>query len=238
MEKICYLLLLVFINACTQKTNKLKDSHSDIPKKQIIAVKNGDSVLLDSATNYKITTSELNILLKRHPELNDEYVKSPDIDYYKQKDLDFNSEIGRDNYYLIYAYFLKAKNGNKKFQGEREILIKIYNYINSIYDYLNDGGTYYNHQCSRIPAFAENAINSGINNDYYIKTYNISKQKQLYLQSIKQLITDEQNSNFDLDETKKPELKRKLFKTVDDMSGLITNTFYLKMAQEFQYSNY
>lgn len=103
---------------------------------------------------------------------------------------------------------------------------------------LANGGTYFGHQYTRILGYAEYAIYQNSGTDYLIKTYSISRQKTLYINSLKQLINDELSTNFDISEKDKPALKRSLLKTVTEMDGLITNYFYLNMAKEFQYSNY
>jgi hypothetical protein len=235
MKKSLYLLLLILISSCTHQT---KNSSNLSIKKNSVLADNKDSVVIDSTDGYRITKGDLREIAEHHPELITDFEFQPDIAYHQQHDINFSSEIGQDSYYLLYAYLLKNKNGDIKSREERIKLMDVYDAINAIYDKLNYGGTNYSHQYSRIPAYVEYSIYEGKNNDYYIKTYNIARQKRLYLNSIKQLITDELNNSFDIAEIEKPQLKKKLFETVNHMNGLITNTFYLKMAQEFQYSNY
>ena len=231
MKKSHYFLLLILISGCTHPGKKAQ-------KPSIEKDISTDSVITDTSSNYKINKGELKDIIKHHPELITDIASQPDIAYHQQHDINFNSELGQDDYYLLYAYLLKNKNSDIKFRQQRIKLMSIYRAINTIYDRLNNGGTYYSHQESRIPAYVEYSINEGKNNDYYIKTYDIVKQKSLYLNSIKQLITDELDNNADIPQTEKSQLKNKLFETVNGMNGLITNTFYLKMAQQFQYSNY
>jgi hypothetical protein len=58
------------------------------------------------------------------------------------------------------------------------------------------------------------------------------------LQSLEQLITDENSVDFEVPPKEKSQFKKELFEKTSDISHLITNYFYLKRAQEFQYSNY
>jgi hypothetical protein len=235
MKKSLYLLLLIIISSCIQQVKK-SPILSD--KKDTIRPDDKDSVVLDSSGGYKITKGNLREITKQHLELTADLTLKADVAYHQQHDINFNSEIGQDDYYRLYTYFLKSRNGDKKFEIERKTLTSIYNDINFIYRQLNSGGTYYSHMDARIFAYVEYAIYEGKDNDYYVKTYNITQQKNFYLNSIKQLIIDELQNNSDIAETEKPQLKKKLLETVNHMNGLITNTFYLKMAQHFQYSNY
>jgi len=236
MKRSFYLLLLIIICGCTNQA-KTPSTKLSIHKDTVFA-DDEDSVVIDSNVDYKLTQGEIRWIKNSHPELTANITLQPDISYQQQHDINFNSEVGQDNYYLLYAYLLKDKNVGVKSKEERTRLTGIYNDINFIFNKINNGGTYYNHHDSRIPAYTEYSIYQGKNNDYYVKNYDISKQKNLYINSIKQLITDELNNNFDMAESKKPQLKKKLLETVNHMDGLITNTFYLKMAQQFQYSNY
>jgi hypothetical protein len=74
--------------------------------------------------------------------------------------------------------------------------------------------------------------------DYYVKTYNIAAQRQLYIKALQQRINDEIAANNDIPEKDKAATKVNLYKTVSDIDGLITEYFYLKMAQQFQYTKY
>ncbi|MCO5947805.1 hypothetical protein [Mucilaginibacter flavidus] len=198
---------------------------------------------------YKVT--ELKDFIKNRPELISEYTEEPSIEYAKKKlnpdelnghdgpDYSFSSEVGQDDYYSLYAYFLRFRNGDKPFATQRIKLIKLYGNINSIFEKLN-GGTYFGHQETRILGDAEYAVSLYPKNkdDYYVKTYNIAAQKRLYIGALKQRIDDELSANTDIPGKDKPATKVSLYKTVNDIDGLITEYFYLTMAQQFQYTNY
>ena len=76
------------------------------------------------------------------------------------------------------------------------------------------------------------------NNDNISKTYNITKQKELYIKSLRQLIEDENKIDFNTLGQEKIERTKKLNKIVDELDKLITDNFYLRRAQEFQYGHY
>ncbi|MEO6633137.1 MAG: hypothetical protein ABIN13_15485, partial [Mucilaginibacter sp.] len=180
------------------------------------------------------------------------YTNDPEIEYAKGKlsadelddqhgpDYSFSSEVGQDGYYSVYAYFLRLRNGDKPFATQRAKLIKLYGDINSIFEKLMGGGTYFGHQETRILGDAEYAVSLYPKNkdDYYVKTYNIAAQKQLYIKALQQRIDDELAANSELSGKDRIATKAELYKTVSNIDGLITEYFYLKMAQQFQYTKY
>ena len=197
-------------------------------------------------------TADLKDFIKHRPELISEYADEPEIEYAKIKlsadeldnqqgpDYSFSSEVGQDGYYSVYAYFLRLRNGDKPYAMQRAKLIKLYGDINSIFDKLNGGGSYFGHQETRILGDAEYAVSlyPKSKDDYFVKTYNITAQKQLYISALKQRIDDELGANSELPAKEKAATKAELYKTVNDIDGLITEYFYLKMAQKFQYTKY
>jgi len=247
MKNLPYLLLLILLSACTHPSTKEKENAkvATTVQKDTIMPDDKDSVLIDTYENYKLSKGDLKKLLKENPELNrDRFLQHPDITYYSRTNkntLVFGSEVGQDNYYVIYAYFLKLKNGEKEYRRQRKTLIEIYQDINSIYWKLGGGGTYFGHQYSRILGYAEYSIWREKNNkDYFIKEYDIFKQKALYIAAFRQHIIDEiaANNTNGLTPDDKRKLRNTSFERVNELDQLISNYFYLKMAQEFQYSNY
>ena len=138
---------------------------------------------------------------------------------------------------MIYAYYLKNKNGLEKYNTERENLITIYKLINSLNSNINYGGTYYGHQNKRIVGYAEFDIYDMIDNESY-KDYDISKQRVLFIQSLNQFIVDEVAIDGSLGENEKKDRVNELIAFTSNLSNLITNSFYLRKAQEFQYRYY
>jgi len=197
-------------------------------------------------------TADLKDFIKHRPELISGYADEPSVEYARlklspeqlaeQKDTDysFSSEAGQDGYYSLYAYFLRLRIGDKPFATQRAKLIKLYGDINSIFEKLAGGGTYFGHQETRILGDAEYAVSLYPKNkdDYYTKTYNIAAQKELYIKALKQLIDDELSINHELSKKHRVMTKAELYKTVVEIEGLITEYYYLKMAQRFQYTKY
>ncbi len=201
-----------------------------------------DTIIIATEINdtLKYAKADFNAIVDKHPEFFQEYPDNPDQAYYNDNDRDeFGSELGQDNYYLLYAYFLKQKNGAEKYATQRKKLIDIYSSINSLFGYFQYGGTYFGHQDSRILGYAEYSIYLLPKKKEDIqKTYDITKQKELYIKSLRQLIEDESKIDFNTLGKSKIERSKELNKIVDGLDKLITDNFYLRRAQEFQYEYY
>ena len=198
----------------------------------LIATEIGDTL--------RFSKKEFNRIVDEHPEFYGEFAYNPDYLYHHNGNgVDFGSEQGQDVYYALYAYFLKQKNGIEKFAEQRKRLIEIYSHLNSLFSHFQYGGTYFGHQQLRILGYAEYSI--GLypkNGENFEKPYNIEKQKELYIKSLRQLIADESSIDFETLGNAKVERTKQLNKIVDKLDKLIRNIFYLRRAQAFQYNNY
>lgn len=267
MKKLIYISTFL-IYGCALITQKNQLIFSDSLKKEpsqnmidSVLPNNNEKVILYAEENdtFSFTNAELKQIIKLFPSLNPKWPVNPDISYSfkdtgnvfkelidldgKKNSISFNSELGQDEYYILYAYILKKENGDKKYQPERKNLIELYRNINGIFEGLANGGTYFGHQHRRIVGYAEYSVYlySQIDslNDYFTKKYDITKQKQLYISSLLQLINDEESFDFNtIDKKGKAERKKEFLEKVNNIKKLISNYFYLKKAQEFQYSYY
>jgi len=194
----------------------------------------------ETGDTLKFSKESFNRIVDEHPELYQDLVYNPDFLYHAHVDKgDFDSEQGQDVYYVLYAYFLKQKNGITKFKAQRKKLINIFSNLNSLFSHFQYGGTFFGHQQLRILGYAEYSIYLyPKNSNDFEKTYDITKQKELYIKSLRQLIRDESTIDFETLGNEKIERIRKLDKIVDELSSLITDIFYLRRAQAFQYGNY
>jgi hypothetical protein len=242
MRNLRFLLFLSLLYSCTHPGNISKDSGSATYSATLNdtgSFNDGHIIALDSSGNCRVTRGMLCRILRRNPELNEQTTESPDLAYAEHtRNMDFESEQGKDEYFLIYAYFGAIRNGQTKCHGQRDSLIRIYRDINKIFDGLANGGTYFGHQYARIAGYAEYSVYLYKRSALFMKGYGINAQKNLYLKSVKQLIDDETSVNFDTPDNDKLKLKQELLKTLKDMDSLITDYFYLNRAREFQYSNY
>jgi len=117
-----------------------------------------------------------------HSKFFEDYPDNPDQAYFNANDQEeFGSEVGQDDYYALYAYFLKQRNGVNEFVKQRQRLIDIYSNINSLFAYFEYGGTYFGHQSRRILGYAEYSIYLlPKTKDNISKTHDITKQKEFY----------------------------------------------------------
>ncbi|GAB2814522.1 hypothetical protein [Ferruginibacter profundus] len=202
-----------------------------------------DSLLIvtENDDSLEYSKEEFNQLIDQHPELlNIDYVTNPDLMYYSSSNKEgFSSEAGQDTYYMLYAYFLKQQQGVEKYAVRRKKLIDIYANINALYRHIQDGGTYFGHQQYRILAYAEFSLHTFIDHESSkSKSYNITKEKKLYLGLLRQIIDDESSLNYDSKGKDFAEETRELNHIVDNLDQLITDIFYLKKAQAFQFDKY
>ena len=211
----------------------------------IIALPNSDTIIYQK--------DEFNELIDNFPIFYDSLPDHPDIAYHKsgifkevvdsdgnKKTISFSGETGKDQFYILYAYFLQQYNKNPELINCRERLIQIYHTINDIFSSIGRGGTYFMHQYYRINGYAEYGVFLyRLSKQYDEKTYNINKQKKLYIALLKQRISDELDYYNDWSEsfTKSGQI-RNLFRQVESLDSMLTENFYLDKAQEFQFSNY
>ncbi|RZJ89230.1 MAG: hypothetical protein EOO20_11540 [Chryseobacterium sp.] len=201
-----------------------------------------DTILIatEIGDTLKYAKSDFNKIVDEHPELFQEFPEHPDKLYYRfVNSVDFGSEQGQDVYYALYAHFLKQKNGITKYIQQRKKLIEIYSRINSLFGHLQYGGTYFGHQQMRILGYAEYSIYLFPKEKNELeKTYEITKQKDLYIKSLRQLIEDENKIDFETLGKEKIIRSQKLNAIIDEIEKLVTDNFYLRRTQEFHYSNY
>ncbi len=249
MKKIIYILTIsIAFLSCNNQPNKVEIENVAEIETQTNKFNNSkyytnqDTIFIatEIGDTLKYAKNDFNNIVDKHTEFFEEYPKNPDQAYFNDNDKEeFGSEVGQDNYYVLYAYFLKQKNGLKEFAQQRQKLIDIYSNINSLFGHFEYGGTYFGHQSSRILGYAEYSIYLlPKNNENISKTYDITKQKELYIKSLRQLIEDENKIDFNTLGQEKIERTNKLNKIVDELDKLITDNFYLRRAQEFQYDHY
>jgi hypothetical protein len=197
-------------------------------------------ITIEPGDTLKYSKEEFNNIVDTHPELFRPDLEDPDPTYYYSADKKgFNSETGQDEYYVLYAHFLKQSNGINEFAERRKKLIAIYKNINSLFQRFEHGGTYFGHQSSRILGYAEYSVYLYAHfQRYFYKAYGITKQKDIYIKSLRQLIDDESGVDFEILEKEKVKRNKELNETVDKIDQAITDNFYLKRAQKFQYEHY
>lgn len=204
-----------------------------------------DSVLLASFEEdiVYVLKNDFNDIVSKHPEFFAEYPTDPERTYDKNSDEQFMSEVGQDDYYLYYAYFLRNTNEMYKieddFNHQRNKIMIIYTRLNRIFSLLDGGGTGYMHSYRRTFGEAEYAVYlyALTRKDFTVK-YDITKQKDLFKRILQQVVTDRLENTYYINETEKPELKEELLALINEIDSQITDSFYLAQAQQFYYNNY
>ena len=239
-----------------QKDTDVNTIDSIKPKSEKNVVRTSkDSIIIytDSRDTIKYGKQQLDTILLNYPELKSNQIQEPDFTYKnlgKESKLKvhddkprFSSEAGQDEYYILYSYFLKKKNGEEKYNHRRKSLIKIYEKINQVYSKLEHGGSYYRHQSWRIFGYTEYAIylfekNENTTTEYFHRKYNIEQQKKLFITGLKQIISDETNADGGVENNYKLQRIKEISKIVNEIESLITDFFYLRCAREFQIEYY
>ena len=249
MKQTIYILAIIFgllsCNYQPKQVDKKTNANTDTKTSEVDNSKyytKQDTILIatEIGDTLRFAKSDFNKIVDEHPELFQEFPEHPDKLYYRfVKSVDFGSEQGQDVYFALYAYFLKQRNGIEKYAQQRKNLIEIFSRINSLFGHFQYGGTYFGHQRMRILGYVEYSIYlfpKGKNE--LEKTYDITKQKELYIKSLRQLIEDESKIDFETLGQEKIKRTQKLNNIVDELDKLIKDNFHLRRTQEFHYSNY
>jgi hypothetical protein len=250
MKLIPGIPLIVILSACNHNSaqtdqKSAADIKSDLsntrPDHSKYHVANDVTIVVNELPDtLRYTKADFNNLVDTHPEFFSDIQENPDLTYQCMAEYGrFGSEAGRDEYYILYAYFLKQKNEGEKYAACRSRMIDIYSNINSLYAAVQYGGTYFGHQFSRIIGYAEYAVSLYKDfGQHPEKKYDISKQKGLYIKSLRQLVADEISIGPESTEQEKIDRSKELNALVDKIDKDITDIFYLRRAQEFQYRHY
>lgn len=246
--KVILFLLLILITSCKPKV--AVEEHVEIlPDTTFVSIPVEHlHITIDENYIAEYPKDVLELYGKWFNEINNTYVLSPVVAFEKLQDhytgeysflrSQFTSEVGEDSFYVLYAHFLKQKNGFSKFNNERKNVLQIFMLINELNRRLQYGGTFFGHQHSRIHGHAEYALYYYAENEWLVKEYTIDKQKKIFLDGLRQRILDEEAHDFETLGDAKIIRRKELFQILDEMDKLIINFFYLKIAQEFQYTHY
>ena len=153
----------------------------------------------------------------------------------KKETFDFGSEDGQDNFYLVYAYYLKQKNGDAKFSSARKNLITLYDTLNDIYSRVEYGGTFFGHQYDRIYGYAEYSIYLLAINKKTSQRIQFNKHKAQYIDSLQKYVAGKEENNVynKMDEKEGKERAKYFEKKIAILQRLITNYYYLDQLKNF-----
>jgi hypothetical protein len=188
-------------------------------------------------------------------ELNPNYILSPDearaiFDKSRlQRKFNFKEATFMvSGFYVLYGHFLKERNGKKADASLRKRTVKSFMVINDIYREISGGHpSYFRHQEVCISGYVEfvvyNYLRMGESLD---KKFDIKKQRQIYIQSLRQEVLDAEADPESLvygymGEITNRERKERIntaLQLVDELEPCIETYFDLKAVQQYHYSHY
>lgn len=197
-----------------------------------------DSIVIDGMVFYKET---INKIIDKHPELFNEEVRDPNYTYYELSQQHY-SELGIDEYYSIYAHFLRQRYDYTLYQREQENLDTLYNGLIELFSRLKGGGTYFGHEMSRIPGFIEYSTYTLDKNKERFNNQNFQQDKKDFISFLQNKVDQAAKEGFGIQDLidagnyDKKELIDNYYALVDKIAHLITEPFYLEQAKN--YSNF
>jgi hypothetical protein len=248
MTKYICLLTLALV-CCTCKPSKTNTPtyaqhwlpESNMPQSPVCqALQDSVYICNDRGLILKYPKSEFDDLAQKYNQFFSDAPQSPDFTYlHDDNKPQFDSPQGQDHYYMLYAYFLKQHNGKQKYAPQRQQLMAIYNQINQLFRCFDGGGLYFEHQNTRLSAYAEYGVALWRREKpRALPDDDFKKQKQVYLKGLGQLMIDHNNIDFNSPETDKKQRLKQLKQSLMGLDSLLNNRFYLASAQEFQYRHY
>lgn len=225
MKKILFYFILIS-NLSLAQDNKIN-------------VQNDSIVLLQTDENtIYIKQNDLNDIISKHPEFLDIGYSSPDI-LYNVNPIDFESEVGQDDYFLFYAYFLKEKHQTKKDNINRKKFIEIYNSLNRIFSLIDNGGTGFAHLYMRLYGYAEfSLLNYNHNVQFNEVSVNYSEQKKFFIESLKLIAFNRLENEWNYTKKEKQQIKNEIKQLITKINNQITDSYLLNETQKFLFSTY
>lgn len=238
----CSLLMLLSCHEAKQPEHTPVTDNSlqtDTAARAFYITEDSVKILDTGEDSITYTKQTINNIIDQYPELVSKDIYHPDIVYHglRKKAIRFSSEVGQDEYYTLYAYFLNKRNDDSIILARSNQLTQTYELINSLFQKLQGGGTYFGHQLSRIQAYVAYDI-------YQLQWSNqpskkdISKQKALFIQSLRQIITDTYKGSNVIATSVLLQRLKELNAIVDQIAMNIIDLWYLRKVQQFLYRYY
>lgn len=158
------------------------------------------------------------------------------LEKYKAIRINFDSEVGQDAFYLLYAYFLQEVNGRNKYNRERRELTSAYHGINKLKSYYQYGGTYFTHMYDRIYGYSEYSIytlDKSLNN----KNGAVAG-KSAFILMLKRVYAEKLDEDGDTPPHEKPEKLKRMMEMIDSIGNNIHNAYILKEVKQFYSDHY
>ncbi len=164
------------------------------------------------------------------------YSKFMSLEDYKAININFDSEAGQDNFYMLYAYFLQQINGKNNYSPERQKLTAAYHQINNLKSYYQYGGTYFGHMKYRIYGYAEYNIYT-LDKSLNAET-DIAAGKASFISELKKIYAEKLNEDGDTMPHEKPEKLKRMMEMIDTIGNNISNAYTLKEVKHFYDDHY
>lgn len=243
INKISVFVFFLLIVGC--KKNSSNITNNKIIDKKVTINTTTDSVCISNypSTRLFVSKEEYNEITSQRKEFFLDKFIDPDSTYFSYlkngNNTRFESEFGKDTYFLWYTYFIKMKYNASKYQKERQELIELYVEINNLNANLNRGGSFFAHNIPRIQAYVEweiyknHMLQINCTKDFKIK---FSKQKSDFIATYIKLIDSVFLSDFWLNEEKNYRLSKKkevitLFKSIENK---VNNSRKICLVSNFQ----
>jgi len=193
-------------------------------------------VILHPNTSFSLTYNpkEYEEIIKSVPEFFVEYPENPYFCYESvgKKNKHFHGGIlGIDSYYSFYGHVLSKRNkNNENYSKDRDILYSLFYKLTEFYQTLNMQNGY-GHVFRRIPAFAEHQIFYKDKSE--IIDYDITEQKTIYFNLLKQYAKDEISNNYNFSSKERQENLLFCLNQLKQMEKLITSRFHFLALQKY-----
>lgn len=261
MRTLLFILLILCIS-CSKSNKEMPDKK--VEKGSLVGIQPETEVDSSKLVKVEYFIGEYKYFEKEpydkfrkwfNEELNPNYILSPDEaraifdKSLLQRKLGFkDATFVVSGFYVLYGHFLKERNGKKADAALRERTKKSFKIINDIYREISDGHpSYFRHQEVCISGYAEFVVYNYLRFGKFLdKKYDITKQRQLYIQSLRREILDAEADPESIvygymgkhtDEERKRRVDTAL-QLVNELEPYIETYFDLKAVQQYQYGHY
>jgi hypothetical protein len=196
-----------------------------------------DSVLLPNPSGYtfQVNQTDINNMIDSFPELFQEQMLEPSeaSDHAWKRNI-VQCMADEDQFYVQYYYLMRKRNGEGFWTEPREKLQTIMMLLNDLSLCEAITGTYHGHDISGILAKTEYEIYILKDNPrLLLDHYNMSKQIHLYIETLRQWVRDENNSQIEYVGADRIKREKEYLVIVDKLERAISNGYYLNLARDY-----
>lgn len=239
MKNLIFLCVFTVCSCQNVSSKKVESANVGFTKTHEII---SDSITVPSndGDTYKYSAIEFDEIKTKNPVFFSKTTKNPEATYNENADFEkFGSEAGIDEYYTLYAYFLRQKNGEENTTQIRENLSQIFESIHLVYGVMNGGGIFFGHQAKRSLAYVEYEISLvSVEPNEYTKVKINQEKKNLFLQALKEMIKVNIGSSKLGNERMRNKMSQLLLDEIAKIDAVLISDYYLEIAEEIQHQFY